>query len=127
MTNRNGAFLSLHKSTPVRLYSMLLGMLSMLIVINSAAQDMTQRQTELFANNCIQCHAFEQSGAPNIGDVNAWQQRSAKGEELLLRHVIEGFQGMPPLGYCSACNEQDFRVMVRAMADLPTPNTSEAN
>jgi cytochrome c5 len=106
---------------------MLLGILSMLIVVNSSAQEMTQRQTELFANNCVQCHAFEESGAPNIGDAQAWEYRRAKGEEVLLRHVIEGFQGMPPLGYCSACNEQDFRVIIRAMAELPVKNTSEAH
>ena len=105
---------------------MVLSIVGMLITVNSAAQQMTQRQTELFANNCIQCHAFEESGAPNIGDAKAWQHRTAKGEEVLLTHVIEGFQGMPPLGYCSACNEQDFRAMVRAIAELPAPNTSEA-
>ena len=103
----------------------MLGIFSMLIVANSAAQQMTQRQTELFANNCIQCHAFEESGAPNIGDVKAWEHRAAKGEEVLLRHVIEGFQGMPPLGYCSACNEEDFRAMVKAIAGLPLLNPGE--
>jgi cytochrome c5 len=98
----------------------------MLAFVNSSAQQMTQRQMQLFANNCIQCHAFEGSGAPNIGDAKAWEQRRAKGEELLLRHVIEGFQGMPPLGYCSACNEQDFRAMVRVMAELSSANSSGA-
>jgi cytochrome c5 len=98
----------------------------MLVGVTSGAQQMTQRQVQLFANNCIQCHAFEGSGAPNIGDAKAWEQRRAKGEEVLLRHVIEGFQGMPPLGYCSACNEQDFRAMVKVMAELPSTNSNGA-
>jgi cytochrome c5 len=104
----------------------MLGVLSMLVSVNSGGQQMTQRQIQLFANNCIQCHAFEGSGAPNLGDAKAWEQRRAKGEEVLLRHVIEGFQGMPPLGYCSACNEQDFRAMVRVMAELSLTNGSGA-
>ena len=97
---------------------MVLSVVGMLITVNSAAQPMTQRQTELFA--------FEESGAPNIGDAKAWEHRTAKGEEVLLAHVIEGFQGMPPLGYCSACNEEDFRAMVRTIAELPVPNLNEA-
>jgi cytochrome c5 len=109
------------------LITTIVGVASMLTAINSWAQPMTQRQTELFVNNCIQCHAFAESGAPNIGDNEAWKHRTAKGEEVLLRHVIEGYEGMPPLGYCSACNEEDFRAMVRAIANLPPETTEEVN
>ena len=28
---------------------------------------------------------------------------------------------MPPLGYCSACDEQDLRALIRFMANLPAP------
>ena len=37
----------------------------------------------------------------------------------MLQNVVYGIRGMPPLGYCSACTEEDFRVLIRLMAGLP--------
>jgi cytochrome c5 len=79
----------------------------------------TERQMHLLSSNCVQCHARPGIGAPLMGSPADWKERQAQGEEVLLRHVIEGKGGMPPLGYCSACDEEDFRVLIR----LILPNT----
>ena len=55
-------------------------------------------------------------GAPPAGDAAAWAPRLAKGEDTLLRHTIEGFNNMPPLGYCMDCSRDDFRRLIRFMA-----------
>ena len=35
-----------------------------------------------------------------------------------MRHVVEGVGGMPPLGYCSACTEDELRALTRMLAGV---------
>jgi len=69
-----------------------------------------------WARSCALCHINGEAGAPVVGDTAEWQRRLAQGEALVLRHVIEGYNSMPPLGYCMACEESDFRAMIGFMA-----------
>ena len=78
----------------------------------------SEKQLTLFANNCVQCHARPGVGAPLVGNPAEWKERVARGEAAMLRNVVEGIRGMPPLGYCSACNEADLRVLTRFMAGI---------
>jgi cytochrome c5 len=59
-----------------------------------------------------------------VGDADAWQPRLAQGRETLLRHTVEGLNSMPPLGYCMACEREDFLSMIDFMTggleDAPT-------
>ncbi len=88
--------------------------------------DMTPRQTQLLVQNCVQCHSNPHIGAPLMGDMQVWGNLAKeKGEEGLLHSVIFGLKEMPPLGKCSACSEDDFRAMVRLMANLPTPSPTQ--
>ena len=77
------------------------------------------RQSTLFVNNCAQCHTRQETGAPFIGVAEDWRDAIARGEDAMLVNVVEGIRGMPPLGYCSACSEEDFRVLIRMMAGIP--------
>ena len=105
------------KGTFTRLAAILCTLLSGFSVIAVAAPD--ARQSTLFVNNCAQCHTRQETGAPFIGVQGDWQEAVARGEDAMLINVIEGIRGMPPLGYCSACTEQDFRVLIRMLAGLP--------
>ena len=78
------------------------------------------RQIKLLTNNCLQCHANEESTAPLIGIVEDWQAVIAQGEETTMKNVVLGIRGMPPLGYCSACSEQDLRELTRLVAGFPS-------
>lgn len=80
--------------------------------------ELTERQTKLLTHNCVQCHARAATGAPGIGHSAEWNTRDSAGEDTLLRSVIEGLGGMPPLGYCAACTEADLRALTRAVAGL---------
>ena len=82
----------------------------------SAHAELTPRQNALLANNCLQCHARPSTGAPVIGKADDWSARLAKGDTALLRNTVEGYKGMPPMGYCSACNEDDFRALIAQLA-----------
>lgn len=70
---------------------------------------------------CISCHASGISGAPPIGNAQAWAPRLAQGEAILLQHTIEGMAsaGMPPRGMCVACTDQELKDAIHYMS---TPN-----
>ena len=93
--------------------------LTLLSLSLSAVAEPSPRQMVLFNNNCVQCHLRPGVGAPLAGNAKDWQARKAQGEDQMLRHVVEGLKGMPPLGYCSACREDDFRALIRFMAGMP--------
>jgi cytochrome c5 len=75
-----------------------------------------ERQGKLLSNNCLQCHARPGIGVPLMGNAPDWTERNRKGMDALLVNVVQGMRGMPPLGYCSACSEQDFRALIAAMS-----------
>ena len=90
----------------------------MLVLICSsswAIVPLTKKQQILLSINCVQCHASNLSGAPVIGKPNDWKKIIKQGEDGILRNIVYGINGMPPLGYCSACNESDFRAIIRVM------------
>ena len=76
---------------------------------------------QLYGASCRQCHANPAAGAPLTGDTLAWAPRLEKGMDTLLDHSINGFQGMPPLGLCMQCTEQDFRALIAFMSAMPKP------
>ena len=110
-------FFSLKKCTFIFIAALSCALLSGIAVTAVAAPD--ARQSTLFVNNCAQCHTRQETGAPFIGVQGDWAEAVARGEDAMLVNVVEGIRGMPPLGYCSACTEQDFRVLIRMMAGLP--------
>ena len=89
-----------------------------------AAEPPGPRTLELWARSCALCHIDGNAGAPRVGDADAWQPRLAQGRETLLRHTVEGLNSMPPLGYCMACEREDFLSMIDFMTggleDAPT-------
>jgi cytochrome c5 len=68
-----------------------------------------------WARSCALCHVNGEGGAPVVGDKEDWQPRLAQGEDMLLKHTIEGFNNMPPLGYCMDCEEDSFLEIIRFM------------
>tara|TARA_R110002072_G_scaffold13418_2_gene56114 strand:- start:6509 stop:6847 length:339 start_codon:yes stop_codon:yes gene_type:complete len=74
------------------------------------------RITRLWSQSCALCHVNGEAGAPRIGNTGEWAPRLATGKPLLIKHTIEGYNNMPPLGYCMACTEQDFSNLIDLMA-----------
>lgn len=76
---------------------------------------------ELIYNNlCGACHNSGAGGAPKMEQA-AWSARIAQGEDTLIRHAIEGFQGeagiMPARGGNPALNDEQVAASVRWMLD----------
>ena len=78
-----------------------------------------ERAMALWARSCALCHIDGNAGAPRVGQAEEWGPRLAQGRETLLKHTVEGLNSMPPLGYCMACERDDFLAMIDFMtADL---------
>ena len=69
-----------------------------------------------YDTSCKLCHANPASGAPLTGDLVAWKPRVAQGADTLLDHTINGHNGMPPMGMCMQCSEEDFLALISFMS-----------
>lgn len=86
-------------------------------IVPAMANGVDSRQSQLFSNNCVQCHTQADTGAPVIGVDSDWVEIKEKSEDEVLKNVIQGIRGMPPLGYCSACSKEDLRILIRLMTN----------
>ncbi len=67
---------------------------------------------------CAVCHGAGIAGAPKL-EADAWKDRLAKGEETLVKHAIEGFQGdagfMPAKGGRADISDEAIAAAVKYM------------
>lgn len=68
-----------------------------------------------WARSCALCHVTGEGGAPRAGFAEDWKPRVVNGKAMLLGHTIEGYNNMPPLGYCMSCEEEDFVALIDFM------------
>jgi cytochrome c5 len=71
---------------------------------------------KIYDSTCSNCHGKPASGAPQAGDGKAWAPRVAQGKDVVLNHVINGYKGMPPMGLCMQCSEDDFAAVTEYMS-----------
>ena len=75
----------------------------------------------VYEKSCKICHDTGVSGAPKIGDKNAWEERLTKGMEALELNAIKGVKGktgfMPPKGGFVKLTDQDVKAAVAYMLD----------
>ncbi|MBP4047882.1 c-type cytochrome [Chromobacterium violaceum] len=70
-----------------------------------------------YERSCLICHGNQASQAPLAGFAPAWEARLEKGMPLLLSHVRDGLNAMPPRGYCNDCNDEEFARLIAFMSD----------
>ena len=67
---------------------------------------------KVFEKTCTVCHSEGLSGAPRIGDRDAWTPRAQKGREALVASVRHGKGLMPPKGGNEDFSEEELRAAV---------------
>jgi cytochrome c5 len=73
---------------------------------------------EVFQASCNVCHGAGVAGAPKLGDVADWGARLGRGGiETLYTHAINGFNGMPAMGLCATCSEDEIKATVDYMVE----------
>jgi cytochrome c5 len=70
----------------------------------------------MYAATCGPCHSAAGNPAPQAGDRAAWEPRLAQGMPTLLAHTVSGYRGMPPLGSCGDCGEEELTALIEFMA-----------
>ncbi len=72
----------------------------------------------IYDRSCRACHALDGLGAPMTGHTAAWTPRlDARGLDGLVDSVRSGRGGMPAMGYCADCNDEDFRALITFMSE----------
>lgn len=81
----------------------------------------THEGATVYQKNCAGCHKRGQAGAPRTGDIAVWKDRIAQGEEVLVRHSIQGYTGragiMPARGGNPNLTDAQVRDAVRFMIE----------
>jgi len=71
---------------------------------------------QIYSSGCAACHDAGVSGAPVMGDADAWAARlEEKGKETLYNHALNGFNAMPAKGMCSDCSAEEIEIAVDYM------------
>ena len=74
---------------------------------------------DVYSKSCSTCHGMGIAGAPKVGDAAAWEARIAQGEQTLLDHAINGYQGssgyMPAKGGFAFLSDEDVAAAVAYM------------
>lgn len=77
-----------------------------------AAQD----PEAVFNRACQMCHNGQLPMAPKKGDHDAWKPRLAQGNDVLVKHVTDGFNAMPARGLCMDCTAEDYKAVIDYMS-----------
>ncbi|AZL69375.1 MULTISPECIES: c-type cytochrome [Pseudomonas] len=85
------------------------------LAIANLAQAAQDPET-VFNRSCQMCHNGLLPMAPKKGDHEAWKPRLAKGDEVLIKHVTEGFNAMPARGLCVDCTAEDYKAVIDYMS-----------
>ncbi len=72
---------------------------------------------EVYNAACMACHTTGAGGAPVLGDVAAWADRIAKGNDVLYASGVDGVPGtgMIAKGGCMNCSDEEIHAAVDFM------------
>jgi cytochrome c5 len=81
------------------------------------------RGKHVYDKACVVCHQEGILGAPVIGDKKNWTQRALKGNAVLYKNAIDGFNQMPYRGGCMTCTDDDIKAGVDYLLHTSTNRT----
>jgi cytochrome c5 len=72
---------------------------------------------DVFNAACMACHSTGAGGAPKVGDIAAWADRIAKGNDTLYASGVNGLPGtgMIAKGGCMSCSDEEIHAAVDYM------------
>ena len=82
-----------------------------------AAAGAARSGSDIYASNCLACHASGVAGAPILGDVAAWTDRLSKGIETVYSNAINGINMMPARGTCASCSDDEVIAAIDYILD----------
>ena len=77
----------------------------------------TRTGKEIYGTACKTCHGIGLAGAPMFGEKISWGERANKDLDKLVETVTNGLNGMPPMGMCMDCTQEELTSSVQYMLD----------
>ena len=74
----------------------------------------------VYNTGCAACHTAGLAGAPMLGNLDQWTNRTSKGLEVLTANAYNGYNAMPAKGLCMDCSELEIERSVQYMLDALT-------
>ena len=83
----------------------------------AAASSGPRSGEDVYNSACMACHSTGAGGAPKLGDVAAWVDRIAKGNDALYASGVDGVPGtgMIAKGGCMNCSDEEVHAAVDYM------------
>jgi len=77
---------------------------------------------EVYQGSCATCHSGGLkgwlTGAPKVGDKEAWKPLIAKGVDAMTIFSIKGVNKMPAKGGCTQCSDEQIKFAIEHMLEL---------
>ena len=83
----------------------------------SSSSGVMRSGKEVYDTACTTCHAIALAGAPRFGDRLSWGERANEDLDHLVETVTNGLGGMPPMGMCMDCSQEELTNAVQYMLD----------
>ncbi len=83
----------------------------------SAVTDGARSGQHIYQTYCSTCHTPGIAGAPRTGDVDDWAYRLDQGMDAVYANARDGLGGMPPMGLCMDCTDEELNASVDYMVD----------
>ena len=83
----------------------------------SPSTSLVRTGEEVYDSACKTCHAIGLAGAPKFGDRISWGERANEDLDHLVETVTNGLGGMPPMGMCMDCSQEELTTAVQYMLD----------
>ena len=83
----------------------------------SSNPDVIRSGEEIYEAACTTCHAIGLAGAPLFGSKVIWGERANEDLSVLVETVTNGLGGMPRMGMCMDCSQEELTNSVQYMLD----------
>jgi cytochrome c5 len=70
---------------------------------------------DIYRDFCAVCHSGGWQGAPVANDASEWNGRVDAGADVMFKNVKEGLNGMPPMGTCTDCTDEELKKAITEM------------
>lgn len=73
--------------------------------------------SDIYAKACVACHSVGVLNAPKLQNVADWAPRMEQGFDTVWQNAINGIGGMPPMGTCSDCSNDEIKAAIEYMIE----------
>jgi cytochrome c5 len=73
--------------------------------------------SDIYTKACVACHSVGVLNAPKLQDAADWSPRLEKGFDTVLKNAINGIGGMPPMGTCGDCSDDEIKAAIEHMIE----------